>query len=282
MIKAVFVHRSGPSCASYRYRAAIPAEAIGATVNGGEAQVLIFSKPTPDDVAMAKQMKAEGIKIIADFGDDHFNHATWGPVYRDMIGLADAIVTPTENMAGRIQKYFEKTVDAVIPDPYEEALATPHANGAERFLWYGHQINLKELLPWMEYLKGMDLTVCTGENHHWKADYVRWSPEAQTEQLHRAHIVLIPTRKGTEYKSPNRLVNALRAGCFPICGDQLPSLFEFRRFAWVGNLTTGIKWAQAEKNHLNDLVAEGQAYIEKFSPAAVGQQWRELIERVGA
>ena len=282
MTNAVFVHRNGPTFASYRYRAAIPAEAIGGTVNGGEAQVLIFSKPTPDDIQLAKDSKADGLKIIFDVGDDLFPHPVWGPVYREMIGLADALVTPTENMSGRLYKYFDRHADMVIPDPYEEALTTPHANGAERLLWYGHQINLKELSPWMPYLAGLDLTVVTGENHSWKADYIRWSPAAQAEQLHRAHLVLIPTRKGTEYKSPNRLVNALRAGCFPVCGDQLPSLFEFKKVAWVGNFTTGLKWAQSEKDHLNDLVAEGQAYVEKFSPANVGKQWRELIERVAA
>jgi len=281
-MKAVFVHRSGPTFASYRYRAAIPAEAIGATVNGGEAQVLIFSKPTPDDVTLAKESKSDGLKIVFDVGDDHFNHSVWGPIYREMATLADAIVTPTDNMGGRVLKYMGRMVDAVIPDPYEEALATPHANGADRFLWYGHQGNLKELSPWIPYLKDIDLTIVTGENHHLTADYIRWTPESQTEQLHRANVVLIPTRKGAEYKSPNRLVNALRAGCFPICGDQLPSLFEFKKVAWVGNFTTGIKWAQAEKDHLNDLVAEGQEYIEKFSPENVGKQWRELIERVAA
>ena len=282
-MKAVFIHRNGPQFASYRYRAEIPAQAIGGTVNGGEANVLIFSKPTPDDLALAKESKAEGIKIVFDVGDDHFNHPTWGPIYREMVELADAMVTPTDNMKDRIRKYFgiiNPALVTVIPDPYEEAYATPHANGAERLLWYGHQINLKELSPWMEFLKGLNLTVVTGENHHWKADYLRWSPEVQTEQLHRAHVVLIPTRKGVEYKSANRLVNALRAGCFPVCGDQIPSYHEFRKVAWVGNFSTGLKWAQAEANHLNALVAEGQEYIKKFSPESVGAQWSELIEGV--
>jgi len=280
MTTAVFVHRNGPQFASYRYRAEIPAKAIGATVNGGEAHVLIFSKPTPDDVILAKESKADGLKIIFDVGDDHFNHAVWGPIYREMVGLADALVTPTENMAGRLLKYMGSPATVVIPDPYEEPAATPHANGAERLLWYGHQINLKELSPWMEFLKGLNLTVVTGENHHWKADYLRWTPEVQTEQLHRANLVLIPTRKGVEYKSANRLINALRAGCFPVCGDQIPSYHEFRKVAWVGNFTTGLKWAQAEANHLNELVAEGQEYIKKFSPEAVGAQWRALIDEV--
>ena len=279
-MKAVFIHRNGPQFASYRYRAAIPAAAIGATVNGGEANVLIFSKPTPDDLILAKESQADGLKIIADIGDDHFNHPVWGPIYQEMIKLADAVVCPTDNMAGRIMKYMDRMVDMVIPDPYEEPLASPHANGAERFLWYGHQVNLKELSPWLDYLKGINLTVVTGENHHWKADYLRWSPSVQTEQLQRANIVLIPTRKGCEYKSANRLINALRAGCFPICGDQVPAYHEFRQMAWVGNFATGLKWAQSESQHLNDLVAAGQQYAENFSPRVIGAQWRQLIDGV--
>lgn len=276
-MKAVFIHRMGPDFASYRYRAAIPAAEVGGTVNGGEANVLIFSKPTPDDLVLAKESKAEGIKIVADLGDDHFRHPVWGPIYVEMAKLADVLVTPTENQAGRIMKYISRKVDAVIPDPYEEPLTAPHANGAARFLWYGNACNLKDLTPYMPFLKDMPLTIVTSANHKEPYDYIHWSPQAQTEQLQAANVVLLPVRKGVEYKSPNRLVNALRAGCF-VVGSEHPSHQEFRRYVWTGNLMTGVKWAQHFRKELNEIVAEGQVYIEKFSPANVGKQWVQLLE----
>lgn len=277
-MKACFIHRSGPTLASFRYRAEIPAKAIGASLNGGEAQVLIFSKPTHEDLALAKDMKAEGLRIIADLGDDHFNHATWGPVYREMVQLADALVVPTENMAGRMKKYFDRKIDAVIPDPYEEPFCAPHADG-ERYLWFGNPVNLKDLRPWMEYLKRVDLTIVTGKNPGFPHSYIPWSLEVQTAQLQQANIVLLPVRKGVEYKSPNRLVNAIRAGCF-VVGSDHPSHKEFRQFVWTGNFSTGLKWAQHFHTDLNALVKEGQRYIEKYSPENVGKLWTQVIEAV--
>jgi hypothetical protein len=282
MNRAVFIHRAGPELASFRYRAAIPAKAIGACVNGGEAgNVYIFNKPIHADVELAKECKAEGVKVIVDIGDDHFNHGTWGPVYREMVGLADAIVCPTENMAGRMMKYFDKTVDAIIPDPYEEPFAAPHADG-KKLLWYGHPVNLKDLKDTLPFLSKQDLTIVTGKNHGLEHDYLQWSPEVQTRELQRANIVILPTRKGVEFKSPNRLVNSIRAGCLPVCGGKVPSYYEFRKYAWVGSFYTGLQWALAYPHELNAIVAEGQQYIEKFSPENIGRLWQQVIDAVCA
>lgn len=280
-IRAVFVHRMGPTFASYRYRAAIPAQAIGGTVNGGEANVLIFSKPTPDDIRLARESKADGIKIVADIGDDHFRHSVWGPVYLELVTLADAIVTPTANMASRIMKYTGLSVATVIPDPYEEDLRLPHANFADqaKCLWFGSETNLKDLAMWRPILQRYDLTIVTGTNHQGPFAYLPWSPRVQTEELAKAHLVLLPTRQGVEYKSPNRLVNALRAGCF-VVGSAHPAHHEFRQFVWAGSLATGLEWAHYFKGELNDMVTAGQRYCEKFSPERVGQQWTQLLETV--
>lgn len=275
-MKAVFIHRMGPTFASYRYRAEIPAQQIGASINGGEGSVYIFSKPTPDDMVLAKECKAEGVKVVVDLGDDHFRHPVIGPIYVEMVKIADALVTPTENMAGRIMKYLGRKADAIIPDPYEEPLTAPHANGQAQYCWFGGAGNLKDLDPYWDFIKPMPLTIVTGLNPRKNFEYVPWTPAVQTEQLQKAQIVFLPIRKGVEYKSPNRLVNAIRAGCFVIT-DFHPSTMEFQRVAWVGNVMTGIKWAQGFHDELNDIVAEGQAYIEKFSPANVGTQWAQLL-----
>lgn len=278
-MKAVFVHRMGPEFASYRYRAMIPAEQVGGTINQGEGQVFIFSKPTPDDLALAKECQAEGVKVVADLGDDHFRHAVWGPIYVELAKCCDALVVPTENMAGRIKKYIGRTVDLIIPDPYEEPPCSAHANGAERILWFGGTHNLKDLTPYRQYLKDLDVTILTGAQHGEPFKFVRWTQTAQTEQLQRANIVFLPVRKGVEFKSANRLVNAIRAGCF-VVGDLHPSHREFRDYCWTGNPLTGLKWAYHFRDELDDIVTAGQAYIQKFSPEAIGKLWTQLLTRL--
>lgn len=275
--KAVFVHRLGPAAASFRYRAAIPAREIGATVNEGEGQVFIFSKPQIADIELAKECKADGCKIVVDFSDDHFRVKQIGSVYVEIAKLADCLVVPTENMAGRIQKYLGRTADAIIPDPYEEPLCEPHANGAEKFVWFGNGVNLKDLIGHFQFMKSLDVTLVTNRQAETSWKHVEWSQQSQTEELQKAQICLLPTRKGVEYKSPNRLVNAIRAGCFVVASAH-PAYREFRDVAWTGNLHTGIKWAQHFKDELDGMVQEGQAYVEKYAPSKIGAMWQQVIE----
>ena len=127
----------------------------------------------------------------------------------------------------------------------------------------------------------MPFTVLTNTNAKSNPSYVPWSPEMQTKQLQQATVAFLPIRKGVEYKSPNRLVNAIRAGCFVVT-DRNPSTTEFRRYIWTGNSFTGVKWSQHFRPELNDIVAEGQTYIEKFSPENVGKQWKQLLSSLSA
>ena len=280
--KTVFIQRLGEMTASYRMRSKFPADYLGGTVNGGEAEIIVFTEPLPQDVELAKECKRDGIKVVVDMIDDHFRHKLVGESYAEMVKLADLVVTPTANMSDRLVKYGLRPADVVIPEAYEEPHGEPHANGAEKYLWFGCQGNLKDIRPWIKNgtLNGYHLTIVTGPNENLGHDWVQWSPEVQTRALQESNIVLIPSRQGVEYKSANRLVNALRAGCFPVCG-YLPSYKEFRKVAWVGKFETGLQWAKALKDELNDRVTEGQQYIEKFSPASIGKLWEQALEALG-
>jgi hypothetical protein len=280
--KTVFIQRMGPMTASYRMRSEQPAKFLGGTVNGGEGEIIVFSKPLPQDLELAKECKADGVKIAVDIIDDHFRHKLVGEGYSEMVKLADLVITPTANMSDRLVKYGLRPADVVIPEAYEEPHGEPHANGAEKFCWFGSQGNLKDIRPWIKNgtFNGQHLTVVTGPCENLGHDWVQWTPEVQTRALQESQIVLLPTRAGVEYKSANRLVNAIRAGCFPVCGA-LPSYKEFRRVAWVGKFETGLQWAKAMKDELNDRVKEGQAYIEKFSPESVGKLWEQALEALG-
>lgn len=275
----VFVHQVAKS-ATFRYRALMPAQEVAkvngfkASVNTGAADILVLSKPLPTDLTLAHKAKKEGCQIVADFADDHFNHPVIAKLYADVAATADRIVCPTPVMRDRIKQVLNRDAE-VIPEAYEEEEKAPHADG-RKFLWFGHKGNLPDLMQWQPYIKDLDIAVVTDSNTRWP-DYIPWSLEAQREQLATRNIVLLPTRKGAEYKSPNRLVNAIRSGCFAVCQSH-PAYEEFRRFVWVGNFSTGIKWALHFKHHLNELVAEAQEYVrERYSPQTIGKKWAELF-----
>ena len=297
-MKIGFIHQGGATFASYRFRAAIPAKGLerlghSVCINQGEADIFVFSKPMLNDYEIAEDVKNQGARVVFDVVDDHLTHPIFGPIYNKMIELADVLVSPTQNMAERVYRVSGRT-PIVIPDPYEEEKQQPHATG-DKLLWFGHRTNLKDLAPWKPYLNG--ITILTGPNIHEPVaikagkklaqtqsinvldgrTYLEWSLEAQTREFTNHNIVVIPTHQGAEYKSANRLVNAVRGGCFVVCSPH-PSHEEFRSMAWVGNIKTGVDWARAFENELNDRVTEAQAYVEKFSPDAVAKLWEGALQ----
>lgn len=277
-----FVHQLKGS-ATYRYRAAMPAAEVSkingytAKVNEGAADIIVFSKPLPTDVTMAEAAKAEGCKIVVDLTDDHFRKEPIAKMYRAITHYADAIVCPTQTMRERIHAELGKD-SAVIPEPYEFEERAPHAEG-DKFLWFGNKQNLRGLAVWHQYIRNLDLAVVSGENDIWP-DYIEWSLESLAEQLAVRNIVLLPTMKGHEYKSSNRLVNAIRSGCFAVCQGH-PAYEEFKRFVWVGNFATGIRWSRHFVADLNALVKAGQDYIrDRYSPETIGKQWASLFDSI--
>lgn len=293
-MKICFIHRGGEVMASYRFRASIPAEGLRklgheVCINNGEADVAIFSKPMADDCDIAKSAKAQGAKIIVDIVDDHLLHPILGPLYNDMIKVADTLVCPTREMAERVYRVSGRSA-IIVPDPYEEEEQAPHAQG-DQLLWFGHLMNVKDLLPWKQTLNG--IRICTGPKpqpprekegkklssagQQWNDSYIEWSRETQTQELANANIVIIPTRRGAEYKTPNRMLNAIRGGCFVVSGGH-PSHEEFRKMMWMGDIKAGLDWAKAFRYELNDCVKEAQDYIRvKYSGDAVAKQWEAAL-----
>ncbi len=265
-----FIHEFGPEFASFRYRAMMPAQQVGATINNASADVLVFSKPSQSALNMAQEAKLEGKKIIADFCDDYFNDSQKGAGYRYLAELADLCVCPTAEMRERIPA----RKIAVIPDPYEMDEVQPHAEG-EKLLWFGHNAGLKALEPYKDLPR---LAIVTGPAI--MKGMIEYSPEALRKTMAESNIALFPTLKGHEYKSPNRVINALRMGLFPIC-DKHPSYVEFKKFVWQSEVRTGLRWAAEFSHELNDLVKAGQDYIrERYSPQTIGGMWKDLLDSI--
>lgn len=259
--------------ASYRLRAEFPAAYLGARLNEIDSDIVVFSKPTYLDVQLADQCKKNGQKVVVDICDNHFSVPTTGPIYKEIISMADRVVCPTPTMANLIFQNTKCHSD-IIPDTYQQQKKPPHANG-ESLLWFGHQCNLGGLIPWIPYTK--TLRVVTGPNPYLK-NYTLWTPEDLEGELSIANTVFLPTRQGDEYKSPNRLLDSIMSGCFAVCGEH-PAYREFREFVWVGKVETGLKWFQVNQDDLNSLVAEAQGYVEaNYSPEIIGNQWKRLLE----
>ena len=225
----------------------------------------------PDlDLVLAKEAKDQGAKVVVDLCDPHFS-----PLYDAMIDLADVTVCPTEYF--RI-KYLPKAV--VIPDPYEMPELEPHASEGNAKLWFGHRANIEEINPW---LKLDNLRVITGP---WAKDedipngITFWSLENVLKGLESANWTLFPTRPGGEYKSNNRVLNAIRGGTFPICNSH-PSLVEFEHCIWTANLYDGIRFANKYPERLDEMVREAQALIrDQYSSRTVGEKWKSLLDSI--
>lgn len=280
--RVVWVHRFGPVLASYRYRAEMPAHEVGkingfeTAVNNGEADIVVFAKVTEADVVTARKAKAEGAKIVVDLSDDYFGTKMRG-MYEEMASLSDAIVTASPVMRARLQDYIKRDA-TVITDPYEQEECEPHAEG-ENFIWFGHSRNLPEILSVQSHLYKRKLLVATGPKPTNGFPAI-WGPEALKEVFKTANIALLPTVQGAENKSPNRLLNAIRAGLFPVCMAH-PAYHEFRHLVWVGHFATGLRWTDAFKGELNGMVKKAQDYIrDRYSPQAIGRQWASLLESV--
>lgn len=111
-----------------------------------------------------------------------------------------------------------------------------------------------------------------------------WSPATMAEQFRACDLVLLPTDSGNRRmvtSSPNRLVNSLWAGRFPIAGP-IPSYLEFADCAWVGeNPIDGIDWALRHPDAVIERIRAGQARLEQsFSMAAIAAGWGAVFENL--
>lgn len=255
--KVSFIHAGGPGMASYRYRAQMPAQWLGVSLNDASADVVVLAKPQPQEGA--------GKTVVADFCDDHFDRF---PHYRELLKTADAITCPTDWMRGRILGLGRDAT--VIPEAAEYPEVAPHCNG-DAVLWFGNSTNLSSLLRVMPELDGVPLRAVSNA-----PGCIPWSRNAMLAEFALADIVILPATK--EYKSPNRAVEAIRQGCF-VVAEPHPSLKEFP--IWKGNIKEGIEWASRNPSRANEMTRAAQEFISRnYSPKTVASAWRKVIRSV--
>lgn len=295
--------------ASVRYRIALPAQALDGSkvtyVGPGANRRTLLERFDGADAAvfgklfdpamlqpaleLAAALRQRGIKVIADYSDDHFLHPALGAVYRAIANAADAVVASTPGLAEVVRAHTPMPV-SVVTDPVEGERGEPRASIAPppRLLWFGHPLNL-DTLPFGLYQLAerrinFALTVLTAPGsgaeqlgHRFRA----WSSAALFEELRECDAVIIPSnpddpRKAV--KSPNRFTEALWAGRFVIA-HPLPAYEPLGAYGWVGaDLGDGLAWLLEHYEQAVERIRAGQhAVAGQFSADAVAHAWRSAI-----
>lgn len=154
--------------ASYRYRAAIPLQALRerghacdwhALVPGEaaddalrDADALVFAKnhTEPDEViALLERACDRGISTVVDVCDDYFSQAhALTPYYRALVERAGTVTASSLRLAEAVEDATDRAVH-LVRDPYEGPAGAPRWSpdaSAVRALWFGTPLNLPALL----------------------------------------------------------------------------------------------------------------------------------------
>lgn len=174
---------------------------------------------------------------------------------------------------------------------------------ALRLLWFGHGSNLGaivDLLPELRRLvarHALELNLVTSPHTgverlctKFNEDYAPactlcfspWSVATTWQALSECDLVIIPVRMndpGKLVKSPNRLIEVIRAGRF-VVANPIPSYQEFGDFAWLGdNIVDGIEWALEHPGEVRRRIAAGQEHIARnYAPETIARQWDAALK----
>lgn len=257
-MSVTFTH-CGEHVASSRYRSIIPARELAKLGIRSGSEWVVVNKHN-----WRWEDRTKGFeKVCFDICDDHFSgpHAEH---YETCALRADLITCNSVEMQRVI---WEKTGrDAiVIPDPYEQPEKAPRIH--DKVLWFGHRINLKDLVPWVGKVKNLHiLTNADG--------FPQWSPEAMDRAFDEAGLVIIPTGKSMA-KSGNRAIESIRRGLFVVAG-YLPAYSDLG--IYIGDIAEGVKWALSHQDEVISRIKSSQAYVKtEYSPEKIGLLWKQAL-----
>jgi hypothetical protein len=248
----------GAHLASSRYRSIIPAQQLQKAGHGIGTDWLVIGKHGWS----WRQQVAGFDNVCFDVCDDHFDgpHADH---YVSGCRLADVVTVNSDEMA---RKVYERTgrKAVVIPDPFEQP--EKEARVHDSLLWFGHQSNLGDLMPWMSRLEKLEIVTTLPAVH----GITQWSPETMDRAFDRAGIVVIPTGKSL-CKSGNRAIESIRRGLFVVAGF-LPAYADLG--VYIGDIEDGVKWALSNQDEVMRRIKASQAYVaQTYSPERIGEQW---------
>ena len=314
--------RQGPAgptsdLASARYRVLIPAQQLARL---GHAVQLLTVPPEGmppaqlaelacDTLVVSKSynrageaaiaaLKAHGVRIVADFCDDHFAHPQIGPHFHALARVADEVTAATPAMADVVRRHAGRE-STVITDPVEGPRREPRFEPRLpelRLAWFGHPSNLPGIADRSAQLKALAarmplrLRIVTEANAQAKefagavarldprlaVELAPWSQEATWQALEQTDVVWIPVGDADKnvVKSPNRLVEGLWAGRV-VVADALPSYQPFADVTPVGaGLEKGVMDALADPAKALAGIRDAQRRIARdHSGFEIGRRW---------
>lgn len=258
-----FPTHGGPHLVSFRGRIAVPAvyfQKMGWEVEVGpynpDADVHVFSKHWAEEDRKRILKSPFG---VFDLCDDHFS-GPHGDHYRHMVKNAQLVITSSQGLsdiAGR---------GVPISEPWELPEGTVRTPTEKKAVWYGHPSNLYTLDPLLPFLKDWDVVLVTDPKYA-KGKVLPFSLENMELALKWCHVVLLPQPKA--WKSPNRMIEAFRAGRLPILAD-IPA---YRGFG-IPTGNEAYRLATLFDEDWTDRLRAAQNRVNaEFSPEEIGKQW---------
>ena len=273
-----------------------------------QADAVVISKVLQaGSVEIAERAKRFGSRVMVDLCDDHFGSHELGSAYSSLCGIADCIVASTNAMAEVIRRHTGRLA-IVIDDPFEGPLGEPRFEPRcerLRLAWFGHPVNFDTIVAMMPGLVRLshNRPLCVhvissagvGNIEAYLADaqlrngsrlftrFTSWSPEATWQGLSDCDMVVVPSLPEAKkrVKSPNRVVEPLRAGRFTIAYP-LPSYEELSQFLWLGeDMAAGIEWAITNQPAVLQRIKAGQEFINRrFATRIVAIRWAAALEQL--
>ncbi|PXW91875.1 methyltransferase family protein [Sphaerotilus hippei] len=191
-----------------------------------------FQKISSAVLGAVKNAVANGVKVIADFNDDHFSRPDIGDYWTNLARSVDLCVAGSEAMAQALRTHTQVPV-VVIGDPLASPLGLPKVfDGTKsarpwlgrlalrsgpparlKMVWYGHQSNWDAMRQWTEKLLPLSTSqpfsiriltrASTAIERHVEQynlqhgpdallNFQPWSEDAQWAAVAESDIVLVP------------------------------------------------------------------------------------------
>jgi hypothetical protein len=278
-MKIHYVWRLGINLPSLRFRILYPAQelekrgheiTVSAEPPKGVPDVVVLTKHDSLNPLIAKKCREEGIKVVFDVCDDHFENPKLAKIYMDTIHSANHVTTVTEHHAERIWD-FTGVKATVIEDPYEWPEQLPK-RPTDKLFWFGMPKNWAGLLEVLPKLHGYNI-LCVGDSSH-DSRIVQWSWEAMAQGFKEAGLALLPHPKVGN--SPDRVVDAIRNGLYVI---STPWPEAEHLGMWHGDVKEGVEWALDNQQKAKKAVKKAQLLVaERYSPEKIARDWETIFK----
>jgi hypothetical protein len=279
--------------------------------HGDRPDVAVFQKAyAPEQLTEARRLKSLGVRIVADFCDNHLWVPRWTPELRaradrmrELLDLADVVVAATPAMAAALERDATVVDDALeLPSRtttrVTESTRTLRRGRSLRLLWFGSAggagqtgglDDLVALLPELRRLQAtlpLHLTVVSNDRRRYQDQvdrqipgrYLPWSKAAFAVAVASADVAVIPVTLDpfTRCKTTNRPATALVHGLACVA-DPVPSYADLgdtiRIAAWPDSLQSYVDAAA----RASDAGRGADLVRTLYAPARIRDQWAAVL-----